>query len=139
MQIVKGKNISIRKQVIGENVLYFFIWGLVFIVPFMSMGMLSTKVVEIRDVIYAWLKILPFYFVYLLNTYLLFRTLHRRRLYWAYYLVVVSLIVFVFSMLELYEQSDIAFAISLGSIGQSFEAEHISLSVFPWWGICISI
>ena len=133
-----GKNISIRKQVIGENVLYFFIWGLVFIVPFMSMGMLSTKAVEMRELIVAWFKILPFYLLYLLNTYLLFRTLHRRRLYWAYYLVAALLIFFVFSMLELYERSDIGFAISLGSIGQSFEAEHISLSVFPWWGNMIA-
>ena len=133
-----GKNISIRKQVVGENVLYFFIWGLVLIVPFMSMGMLSTKAIEMRDLIIAWLKTLPFYLLFLLNTYLLFRKLHRPKFYWAYALVVALLIFVIFSMLELYERSDVAFAISLGSVGQSFEAEHISLSVFPWWGNMIA-
>ena len=50
----------------------------------------------------------------------------------------VVLIVGIFTMMELYEQSDIAFAMSLGTIGQSFEAKHIILTVFPWWGNMIA-
>ena len=65
---------------------------------------------------------------------MLFRYLHRSRLYWIYYLVSVVLIVGIFTLLDLYERSDIAFAVSLGTIGQSFEAQHIALAVFPWWG-----
>ena len=130
--------IKIRKQVLGENALYFVIWVCVFLVPFMNAGLVSEEVIDLREVVLSWLKILPFFLLFLLNTWLLFRYLHRKHLYWVYYLVSVVLIAGVFTMLELYEQSDIAFAVSLGTIGQSFEAKHIVLSVFPWWGNMIA-
>ena len=133
-----GKKIHIRKQVLGENALYFVIWVCVFLVPFMNAGLVSEEVIDLREVVLSWLKILPFFLLFLLNTWLLFRYLHRKHLYWVYYLVSVVLIAGVFAMLELYEQSDIAFAVSLGTIGQSFEAKHIVLSVFPWWGNMIA-
>ena len=133
-----GKKIHIRKQVLGENALYFVIWVCVFLVPFMNAGLVSEKVIDLREVVLSWLIILPFFLLFLLNTWLLFRYLHRKHLYWVYYLVSVVLIAGVFTMLELYEQSDIAFAVSLGTIGQSFEAKHIVLSVFPWWGNMIA-
>ena len=130
--------INIRKQVIGENALYMVIWISVFLVPFMNAGLMSEEIIDLREVILSWLKILPFFLLFLLNTWILFRYLHRRHLYWVYYLVSVVLIVGLFTMLELYEQSDIAFAVSLGTIGQSFEAQHITLTVFPWWGNMIA-
>ena len=130
--------IKIRKQVLGENALYMVIWVCVFLVPFMNAGLTSEEIIDLREVILSWLKILPFFLIFLLNTWLLFRYLHRKHLYWVYYLVSIVLIVGVFTMLELYEKSDIAFAVSLGTIGQSFEAKHISLTVFPWWGNMIA-
>ncbi len=133
-----GKKITIRKQVLGENALYFVIWIAVFLVPFMNAGLMSEEVIDLRAVVLSWLKILPFFLIFLLNTWILFRYLHRRHLYWVYYLVSVVLIVGLFTMLELYEQSDIAFAVSLGTIGQSFEAQHITITVFPWWGNMIA-
>lgn len=129
-----GKHINIRKQVIGENGLYLVIWISVFLVPFMNAGLMSEEIVDFRASLLSWLKILPFFLLFLLNQWVLFRYLHRSRLYWVYYLVSVVLIVGIFTLLEYYEQSDIAFAVSLGTIGQSFEAQHIALTVFPWWG-----
>lgn len=129
-----GKHINIRKQVIGENGLYLVIWISVFLVPFMNAGLMSEEIVDFRASLLSWLKILPFFLLFLLNQWVLFRYLHRSRLYWVYYLVSVVLIVGIFTLLQLYEQSDIAFAVSLGTIGQSFEAQHIALTVFPWWG-----
>ncbi len=130
--------IKIRKQVIGENALYMVIWICVFLVPFMNAGLTSEQVIDLREVILSWLKILPFFLIFLLNNWLLFRYLHRKHLYWIYYLVSILLIVGIFTMMELYEKSDIAFAVSLGTIGQSFEAKHIALTVFPWWGNMIA-
>ena len=126
--------IKIRKQVLGENALYMMIWISVLLVPFMNAGLMSEAIIDFRASLLSWLKILPFFLLFLLNNLLLFRYLHRKHLYWVYYLVSIVLIVGVFTMLELYEQSDIAFAVSLGTIGQSFEAQHIVLTVFPWWG-----
>ena len=133
-----GKKIHIRKQVLGENALYLVIWVIVFLVPFMNAGLMSEKVINIGASLLSWLKILPFFILFLLNNLVLFRFLHRKYLYWVYYLVSVALIVSLFTGLEFYEQSDVAFAFSLGTIGQSFEARHIALTVFPWWGNMIA-
>ena len=128
-----GKQLIIRKQVIGENALYFCVWLGVFLVPFMNAGMMSEHI-RPDMILLAWLKILPFYLLFVTNNFLLFRYLHRKYLYWVYYLVSTFLIVGVFSLLEWYERSDIAFTISLGSVGDNVMASHTSLSVFPWWG-----
>ena len=130
--------INIRKQYIGESALYFFIWVLIFLTPFMAAGLMSDGAINVGVSLLSWLKIIPFLLIFLINHLLLFPFLHRNYLYWVYYLVATVLIVWLFSMLELYEQSDIAFAVSLGTIGQSFEARHISLTVFPWWGNMIA-
>ena len=128
-----GKQIIIRKQVIGENALYFCVWFGVFLVPFMNAGMMSEQI-RPDMILVAWLKIMPFYLLFVTNNYLLFRYLHRKYLYWVYYTVSAILIAGVFSLLEWYEQSDVAFTISLGEVGEKVMASHTSLSVFPWWG-----
>ena len=130
----KNRILKIRKQVLGENALYFCVWLGVFLVPFMNAGMMSEQIRP--DMIFiSWLKIMPFYLLFVTNNYLLFKYLHRRYLYWAYYLVAALLIGGVFALLEVYERSDVAFFISMGEVGQSIRTlQHTSLSVFPWWG-----
>ena len=127
----------VRKQVISENVLYFFIWVSVFLVPFMSAGLFPSKEMDFTLVVVAWLKILPFYLLFVVNNFLLFRYIYRKK-HWIYYLVATILIIGTFAALEWYERSDIALALSVGTEGESVEAQHVSLSVFPWWGNMIS-
>ena len=57
---------------------------------------------------------------------MLFRYLHRGKWCWVYYLVVVTLVVLLFSMIELYEQQN------------SAKPDFIGLAVFPWWGNMIA-
>lgn len=121
-----GKNINIRKQFIGESTLYFLVWVLVFIAPFMNAGLMSEEIADPRISLLALLKILPFMFLFLLNHLVLFRYLHRGKLRWLYYLVVVILVVLLFSMIELYEQQN------------SSKPDFIGLAVFPWWGNIIA-
>ena len=121
-----GKRINIRKQFIGESTLYFVVWVLVFIVPFMNAGLMSEEIADPRISLLALLKILPFMFLFLLNHLVLFRYLHRGKLCWLYYLVVVILVVLLFSMIELYEQQN------------SAKPDFIGLAVFPWWGNMIA-
>ena len=128
-----GKNIKISKQVIGENALYLCVWLGVFLVPFMNAGMMSEQLIP-DTILISWLKVIPFYLLFVLNNFVFFRYLHRKYLYWLYYLLSALFIVGVFSLLELYERSDMAFVISFSPVGDSVEAQHISLSVFPWWG-----
>ena len=132
-----AEKFKVRKQVIGENALYFIVWISVYLVPFMNAGLMSEKVMWDAIVI-SWLKIIPFYLLFVLNTFLFFRYLHRKYFYWLYYILAVLSIVGTFTLLELYERSDAAFAISLGMVGESVKVEHVSLSVFPWWGNMIA-
>jgi hypothetical protein len=138
MNIKKGdKRFIIRKQVISENALYFFIWVSVFLVPFMSAGLFPSEKMDFTLVVIAWLKILPFYLLFVLNNFFLYRFLYRKKR-WVYYLVSTIFIVGIFAVLEGYERSDVALALSVGMVGESIEAQHVSLSVFPWWGNIIS-
>ena len=121
-----GRNLNIRKQFIGESTLYFLVWLLVFIAPFMNAGLMSEEIADPRVALLALLKILPFIFLFLLNHLVLFRYLHRGKWCLAYYLVVVSLVVLLFSMIELYEQQN------------SAKPDFIGLAVFPWWGNMIA-
>ena len=128
------RKINIRKQVIGENALYFLIWVSVFLVPFMNAGLMSEEIIDFVQILMAWLKIIPFYLLFVINNYVLYGYLYRKGLYWIDALVSIALIVGVFTLLEIYERSDIAFSLSIGAVGESVEAQHMSLSVFPWWG-----
>ena len=121
-----GKKINIRKQFIGESTLYFLVWVLVFVAPFMNAGLMSEEIADPRLSLLALLKILPFLFIFLLNHLLLFRYLHRGRFRWLYYLVTIVLIIGMFSMVELYEQQN------------AKGADFIALAVFPWWGNMIA-
>ena len=121
-----GKNLNIRKQFIGESTLYFLVWVLVFIAPFMNAGLMSEEIANPRVSLLALLKILPFMSLFLFNHLLLFRYLHRGRFRWLYYVVVVVLVVLLFSMIEIYEQQN------------SLKPDFIGLAVFPWWGNIIA-
>ncbi|MBQ5690271.1 MAG: histidine kinase [Alistipes sp.] len=121
-----GGKIKIRKQFIGESTLYFLVWVLVFIAPFMNAGLMSEEIADPRVSLLALLKILPFLFVFLLNHLVLFRYLCKGRFPWLYLLVVALLIVVLFSMIDLYERQN---AKAAGFIG---------LAVFPWWGNMIA-
>ena len=121
-----GGKLKIRKQFIGESTVYFLVWVLVFIAPFMNAGLMSEEIADPRVSLLALLKILPFLFVFLLNHLVLFRYMRKGRFSWLYYIVVTVLIVGLFSMIDLYEQQN---AKASGFIG---------LAVFPWWGNMIA-
>lgn len=132
-----AKRFFIRKQVVSENALYFFIWSSVFLVPFMSAGLFPSETMDFTLVVIAWFKILPFYLLFVLNNFFLYRYVYRKK-HWVYAIVVAVLVGGIFSALEWYERSDIAMALSVGTPGESVEAQHVSLSVFPWWGNMLS-
>ena len=121
-----GGKIKIRKQFIGESTLYFLVWVLVFIAPFMNAGLMSEEIADPRVSLLALLKILPFLFIFLLNNLVLYRYMRNGRLRWFYYAIVAVLVVLMFSMIDLYEQQN------------AKAAGYIGLAVFPWWGNMIA-
>ena len=131
-------NIKIRKQIIGENMLYFTIWVVVLLTPFMNIGLLAVKAFDIGELLLSWLKILPFYILFVLNNHVLLPFLYYKRRYIIYVLVSLLLICGLFFLIELYERSNVAIALSFGRIGQITSYRHISLVVFPWFGNMIA-
>ena len=132
--------LKIRKQVIGETLLYAIIWTSIFLVPFMNAGLMSADIDNqyLQPAFQSWLKILPFYVLFLLNNHLFYRYMLTKKLYTAYSLVVIFLIVLIFSALEFYERDpELGFAWPFGSI-EDTARRHISLTVFPWWGNMIA-
>jgi sensor histidine kinase YesM len=99
----------------------------------MNAGMMSEQLIP-DTILISWLKVIPFYLLFVLNNFVFFRYLYRKYFYWLYCVLSILFIVGVFTLLELYERSDMAFVISFSPVGDSVEAQHISLSVFPWWG-----
>ena len=73
-----GQNIKVRKQVIGESTLYFLVWVLVFIAPFMNAGLMSEEIADPRVSLLALLKILPFK---LLNNCFKYNRIQENQLY----------------------------------------------------------
>ncbi len=130
----RSHKLNIRKQVIGENMLYALIWSVVYLVPFMNAGLMSEQM-SIGATLASWLKIIPFFVLFLINSLLLYRYLFARQRYTAYVLVSLLLIVVVFMGLEIYEQAEhIGIAWPFGPTDLGINRQHISLTVFPWWG-----
>lgn len=130
--------LKIRKQIIGENLLYAVIWTIVLLVPFMNIGLMSEETFDLDNILLSWLKILPFFLLFIVNNNLLLRLLFYRKRYIEFTIISLLLTVTVFSLIEVYEQSDWAIALSFGRIGDVAFSHHISLAVFPWYGNIIA-
>ena len=128
------ENLNIRKQVIGENILYAIIWLAVYLVPFMSAGLMSENV-NIGAALASWLKIIPYYVLFLINNYLLYPYLYARKRYTIYALVGAALILVIFTSLDIYERAEhIGIAWPFGPTNDGISRQHLPMTVFPWWG-----
>ena len=130
--------LNIRKQAIGESALYFLIWMLVLLTPFMNSGMMSDSTLDVSSSLLSWLKVLPFYLLFILNNYLLYPYLWGKHRYFAYFAVTSVLIVGIFTLLDIYDNSNITFTIPTDDESEPYRAMHIGLTVFPWWGNMIA-
>ena len=139
-EVKRIPKLKIRKQVISENLLYTIIWLIVLLVPFMNAGLMSEDIDSqyIQPAFQSWLKILPFYVLFLLNNHIFYRFLLKKRHYVPYSFLVVLLIVVIFSALEFYERNpELGFTWPFGNI-EDTTRHHISMTVFPWWGNMIA-
>lgn len=129
------RKFNIRKQVIGENLLYAIIWVCVLLVPFMNAGLMSEDFINIRAALLSWLKVVPFFLLFLINNAILHRYLYQKRRRLIYWSIVWTLILLIFLSLHIYEGADhIGVTWPFGLVEQGAARLHISLTVFPWWG-----
>ncbi len=93
-----------KKQVlVGENLLYLLIWGVVLLVPVMAPKMLGEVRISLENVIISWQKVFPYLLLFIINNWVLVPRLLYRKHYISYVLVVVLVISAIFGVVEGYE------------------------------------
>ena len=134
---MKLKKPLIRKQIIGENLVYSGIWAVVYLIPIMNSTLMSEAYIDFNKVFLAWGKITPYFILFMLNNLVFLRfQLNRGRIAW-YLLTCLLMICVTFGCIEVYEQWRIAV---LGeSVGELIQPRHASLTDLRWyWNIVLA-
>ncbi len=134
---MKLKKPLIRKQIIGENLVYSGIWAVVYLIPIMNSTLMSEAHIDFNKVFLAWGKITPYFVLFMLNNQVFIRfQLNRGRIAW-YLLTCLLMICVIFGCIEVYEQWRIAV---LGeSVGELIQPRHASLTDLRWyWNIVLA-
>ena len=131
-------NIKIRKQIVGENLLYLLIWSAVLLTPFMNVGLMAVQGFDISELLLSWLKILPFYLLFVIHNSILLPFLYYRRQYIIYATISLVLIFGIFTLIEWYERLNMTITFSFVLGGEKMSYHHLSLVVFPWFGNIIA-
>ena len=90
------------KGILGENLLYTFVWVGIYIVPLLNSGMMAESY-SFDNLIIAWLKITPFFIVFLIHNLIFSRLLFKMK-YILYLIAAAGLVITMFGCVELYQQ-----------------------------------
>lgn len=103
----------IRKQAIGENLIYWAVWLVVYLIPIMNAKLMSELHVDFGKVLTAWIKITPFFLLFLIHNQFLAKLLIRKKRHIITYLLSSFVLVSItFALIDVYERSQLAIAIS---------------------------
>ena len=93
-----------NKTLFGENLLYFLVWGMALLVPFLNSSMMSEDDVHLSNVLLVWSKLLPYIFIFVINNFLLAPRMLFSRRYISYILISLAMLVVIFYQLEYYNE-----------------------------------
>ena len=129
---------TIRKQKIGENLIYSAVWTVVYLIPIMNAKLMSELHVDFNNVLTAWIKTTPFFLLFLIHNQILARLLiNKKRHIVTYLLTSIVLLGVTFALIDVYERYNLA--LSGGSTG-IIEARHASLTDLAWyWNILLGL
>lgn len=130
------KKVTIRKQKIGENLLYSIVWIIIYLIPIMNSRLVSELHINIGNLITAWLRITPFFVLFLIHNQLLSRLLIKKKRYLLYIFTCIALLGVTFALMEVYERSNI----EIGESVEYVESRHASLTDLEWyWNILLGL
>lgn len=134
---MKLKRPLIRKQIIGENLVYSGIWAVVYLIPIMNSTLMSEAYIDFDKVFLAWGKITPYFIIFMLNNQIFIRfLLNRGRIAW-YLLTCLIVLCITFGVIELYEYGRI---MAGGYAGEPILPRHASLTDLRWyWNIVLGV
>lgn len=135
---MKLKTPLIRKQTIGENVLYTLVFVAVYLIPIFNSFLMAEEHIDFYNKVFlAWSIITPYLVLFLINNYILIRFLLNKGRYMWYVIASLSIITTVFTTIELMERNLI---ISDGHSGVGVLPHQATLADLAWyWNIVLCV
>ena len=96
---------NIRKQRIGENLVYVMVWLVIILVPILGSKMLGEEHVNLENILISWRKIAPYFLLFIINNSLLAPKLLLRKRYMLYVLCDLLCVTVIFGGVNLYEHA----------------------------------
>lgn len=128
------------KQRIGENLLYFMVWSVIFLVPVLNSKMMSEEHVYFTEVLRAWYKISPYFLIFIIHNSIIAPKYLMTRNYGKYALWDIVLISAVFVSIDLYQDyviPDIAENIINQDSIQHGKASFTDLEIY--WNVLLGL
>ncbi len=131
------KKVVIRKQFIGENLIYACIWAVVYLIPIMNSQLMSEARINIDNVLVAWIKITPYLLLFTFHNLVLLKLILQRRRYVIYLLTCIVLLFSIFALVDVYElhvAPKLTFSVDTAAV----QPRHASLTDLAWyWNILL--
>ena len=90
-----------RRWELGENMLYTLVWVAIFLIPFMNSQLMSEHEIDFNKVIISWVKVAPYFTIFLVNNILLAPKLLLRHRYWLYSILLLVMLFSIFGTIEI--------------------------------------
>ncbi len=135
---MKRKIPLIRKQTIGENVLYTLVFTAIYLIPIFNSFLMAEESVDFYNKVFlAWSIITPYLALFLFNNYILTPLLLNRGYIFWYLFVAISTSTATFGIIEYLEQHHF---ISDGDTGFGELPHQATLADLAWyWNIVLSV
>lgn len=90
----------LKKQKIGENLLYLMVWAAIILVPILNAKMLDEEHVDLMNILRAWCREAPYLFIFIVNNSVLAPRLLLKHRYVPYIGAIMVLQLAVFGFIE---------------------------------------
>ena len=94
-----------NKQAVSENLLYLLVWSAIILVPVLNSQMLDEQHVNLEAAWVIWKQLIPFLTIFLIHNYVIANRYLPRRKYGKLLFFNVLLIIAVFGLVEVYDNS----------------------------------
>lgn len=135
---MKLKTPLIRKQTIGENVLYTLVFVAVYLIPIFNSFLMAEEHIDFYNKVFlAWSIITPYLALFLFNNYVLIPLLlNKGRILW-YVVAAFSVVTIAFTFIEFMERAHI---ISDGQVDVGILPHQATLADLAWyWNIVLCV
>ena len=132
-------NIADKKMLFSENLLYSIVWIVIFLIPILNSALTAGEY-NMHNILMSWLKIAPYFIIFVINNTFVARRLLLRKHYLAYTIAVVALLCLVFVSAELYQQYIAGTPPDSNDLTESIPRHKASLTDLRWyWNMLLGL